>query len=185
MESSGTTSRTATTKRYLSRNCETAGPDRSCRSPRAQESLTVTTAAVSSTGSAIEEDIFLFLTFGPSKNRSRRRCRTGGKWRRGCGRRRFGLSFCATVALRFVQKPQAFHQQSLGVELGRLFVGLAFKVELEISSGPAQHLEDCRISHQRAVGRVLHLTFCEEDFALVAFVAERKLAALASHLQRL
>jgi hypothetical protein len=37
----------------------TAGPERSTRSPRAQESLTVTTAAVEVSG--VEEDIFFFL----------------------------------------------------------------------------------------------------------------------------
>src|ERR1700727_1810175 len=166
MASSGTTSRTATRKPCLSRNCETAGPDRSCRSPRAQESLTVTTAAVSSTGSAIEEDIFLFLTFGPSRSlcgsRNRGRSRTGSDRRCSCHRRRFGLSFTATVALRFVEQPQTFHQQSLGVELSRLFVGLPFKIELEISPGPTQHFENCGVSYQRAVGRVLHLAFRKE-----------------------
>src|SRR6476646_7042521 len=37
----------------------TAGPERSARSPRAEESLTVRTAAVRTSG--VEEDIFLFL----------------------------------------------------------------------------------------------------------------------------
>src|SRR5271154_6896404 len=41
------------------RTSPTAGPERSARSPRAQESLTVTTAAVRPSG--VEEDIFFFL----------------------------------------------------------------------------------------------------------------------------
>src|SRR5678815_1141855 len=40
----------------------TAGPERSCFSPRAQESLTVSTAAVN--GSTVEEDIFFGIPFG-------------------------------------------------------------------------------------------------------------------------
>src|SRR5271170_5690781 len=41
------------------RSSPTAGPERSARSPRAQESLTVMTAAVRPSG--VEEDIFFFL----------------------------------------------------------------------------------------------------------------------------
>src|SRR6185312_2254295 len=40
----------------------TAGPERSARSPRAEESLTVRTAAVKTSG--VEEDIFLFFLGG-------------------------------------------------------------------------------------------------------------------------
>src|SRR5271167_770956 len=53
MESSGTTSREVTTKESFCRSCATAGPERSSRSPRAQVSLTVTTAAVRRCGSVI------------------------------------------------------------------------------------------------------------------------------------
>src|SRR5579864_6909416 len=55
--SSGTTSRAATRKPFFSRAAATAGPPRSSRSPRADESLMVITAAVSS---GVEEDIFFF-----------------------------------------------------------------------------------------------------------------------------
>src|ERR1700724_1114683 len=44
------------------RSSPTAGPERSVRSPRAQESLTVMTAAVGPSG--VEEDIFFFLLWG-------------------------------------------------------------------------------------------------------------------------
>src|SRR5579862_2551339 len=57
--SSGTISRATTLKFFFSRASATAGPPRSARSPRKEESLTVTTAAVRS---GVEEDIF-FLGF--------------------------------------------------------------------------------------------------------------------------
>src|SRR5690242_4730612 len=57
--SSGTTPEERTKKPLLSRTRVTAGPDKSSRPPRAQESLIVRTAAVG--GLAVEEDIF-FLT---------------------------------------------------------------------------------------------------------------------------
>src|SRR5579863_6636674 len=96
--SSGTTSVPIREKFLLLRSSPTAGPERSTRSPLAQESLTVMTAAVMSFGvepgversgvklSGVEEDIF-FLLFG----------------------------FCAAVALCFIELAQTLHQQALGI----------------------------------------------------------------------
>src|SRR5438477_3505724 len=84
VSSSGTMSRATTRNLCFWRAAATAGPLRSSRSPREEESLTVMTAAVSS---GVEEDIF-FL----------------------------GL-ITASVAVRFVKQAQAFHQQSLRIEL--------------------------------------------------------------------
>src|ERR1700733_7612726 len=78
----------------------TAGPERSARSPRAEESLTVRTAAV--TRSGVEEDIVFFLL----------------------------RLHVALVALGFVEQAQTFHQQTLRVQLGGLFGGFAFEVHL-------------------------------------------------------
>src|SRR5277367_6756719 len=109
------------------RSSPTAGPERSARSPRAQESLTVTTAAVRPSG--VEEDIFFFL-----------------------------LWFSAVaVALRFVELAQAFHQQTLGVQLGGLLRRLAFKSDFEVSIGPAQDFEHRRSPCQRSIGGVTYL----------------------------
>src|SRR5450755_3236275 len=185
MESSGTTSRAAILKSSFCRSCATAGPERSSRSPRAQESLTVITAAVSTCGSAIEEDIFLFVPSRRGRNRhgwgdrcGRRRgeCRWGRSkrvlWRssrwRGCG----GLRFPAAVARRFVEQTQTFHQQALRVELRRVFIGFAFKIKLKISAGPAQYFEHRLVAHQRSVSRVLHLAIGKKHFALIAFIGE-------------
>src|ERR1700687_2994831 len=107
----------ATTEKFLcSRIAATAGPERFFRSPRADESLTVRTAAVdllllAAEPSGVEEDIFLFF---------------------------LGVS---VIALGLVEHAQAFHQQALGVQRGGLLAGLAFKIDLETASGPAQHLE--------------------------------------------
>src|SRR5271156_44951 len=92
----------------------TAGPERSARSPRAQESLTVSTAAVhaSGAGSGVEEDIFFFL---PT---------------------------LAGIPLGFVQQAQSFHQQTLGVQGSGLLGGLALEVEFEVALGPAQDFEN-------------------------------------------
>src|SRR5579864_210990 len=176
MESSGTTSRAATENLSFCSSCATAGPERSSRSPRAQESLTVTTAAVNAGGSAIEEDIFLFFPPAwPRAARRRTRCRRRS--------RRCRLGFRAAISSRLVQQSQTFHQQPLGIELRRLFVGFAFEVELEISAGPAQHFEYGLVAHQLSIGRVLHLAFHKKNFALIAFVAQRQLAAFPSHLE--
>src|ERR1700733_2153886 len=59
--SSVTTSVPMSENSRLRRSSQTAGPDRSTRSPRAQESLTVMTAAVSPSG--VEEDIFFLLGY--------------------------------------------------------------------------------------------------------------------------
>src|SRR5450755_1734678 len=188
MESSGTTSRAAILKWSFCRSSATAGPERSSRSPRAQESLTVITAAVRTCGSAIEEDIFLFI---PSRGAgSARRCRHNGRrWRSGhrCGRSKCrrsrskrilwwscrwcgccsGLRLPAAVARRFVEQPQPFHQQALGVELRRLFVGLTFEIELEISACPTKNFEHSLVAHQRSVSRVLHLAVGKKYFAFI------------------
>ena len=66
-----------------------------------------------------------------------------------------------------------------------LFIGLAFKIKLEASAGPAQHFEYRLVAYQRSIGRMFDLTFHEEHFAFIAFIAQRKLAALAAHLERL
>src|SRR6266849_7043564 len=61
--SSGTISVATTAKLRCCRMFATAGPDTSARSPRAEESLTVRTAAVRTSG--VEEDIFLFFLGAP------------------------------------------------------------------------------------------------------------------------
>src|SRR5262249_23598596 len=132
--SSGTVSMWEMRKPCLRRSSATAGPDRSCLSPRARESLTVRTAAVKDSG--VEEDIFLFL----------------------------GLS---TVALGFVEQPEAFHEQALGIQAHRLLRGLALEVNLKVASGPAEHLEHGRVALQRAVGSVRHLAFAKIHFAFL------------------
>src|SRR5579863_1068047 len=166
--SSGTTSVPIREKFLLLRSSPTAGPEMSARSPLAQESLTVMTAAVMSFGvepgversgvklSGVEEDIF-FLLFG----------------------------FSAAVALRLIQLAEAFHQQALSVQLGRLLGRLAFEIDLKVSIRPAQNLEYSRISHQRSVRGVRNLAFFEVQFAFVVFVGEGEGTALAAHFQRL
>src|SRR5580693_10397755 len=160
--SSGTTSVPISEKFLFLRSSATAGPERSARSPLAQESLTVMTAAVMSFGvepgversgvklSGVEEDIF-FLLFG----------------------------FAAAVALRFIQLAEAFHQQALGVQLGGLLGGLAFEIDLKVSIRPAQNLKHRRITHERAISGVTDLAFFEVQFALVVFIGEGKRTALA------
>src|SRR5438128_11744728 len=59
--SSGTVSVATTEKWRFLRTLATAGPERSARAPRAEESLIVRTAAVRASG--VEEDIFFFLCF--------------------------------------------------------------------------------------------------------------------------
>src|SRR5580658_10464065 len=121
MESSWTIWVATTRNPSFFKTSTTAGPETSTRSPRAQESLTVTTAAVSTAGpgfpcdeaSIVEEDIF-FLFPPPA----------------------------ASVSLRFVQQAQALHEQALGVELGGFLIGLAFEVQFEVAAGPAQNFED-------------------------------------------
>src|SRR5205814_6597562 len=134
-----------TVKWCCSSTCTTAGPDASLRSPRAQESLIVSTAARKVSG--IEEDIFFFL----------------------------GLA--ATIASRFIQPAKTFHEQSLSVECGGLLLNLAFEVDLKIAAGPAQDLENRRITFQGAVGCVRDLALAEIHLALFAFIAKRKQAA--------
>src|SRR5271166_547811 len=198
MESSGTISRAAIRKLSFSKTCATAGPDSSVRSPRAQESLTVTTAARKNSGvsiSAVEEDIFLFFPSAAAGARrtsgrgyGRTRCRIADtRIATGCAAARAGnlAALGAAVAGRFVEQPQTFHQQALRVELGGFLVSLALEVELETATRPAQNFEDCFVAHQRAIGGMLDLAFDEKHFALVAVFGQRELAALAAHLQRL
>src|SRR5262252_6843226 len=177
VESSGTTSRTTTENFNFSSSWATAGPDWSSRSPCEQESLTVTTAAVREE-SAIEQNVFLLLAAFPGRRSGSSRGRGN---RGGGGRLRLGAAF----ALRFVEQAQAFHQETLGVELGSFLAGFAFEVELKIPSRPAQDFEDGFVADQRSVGGMFDLAFDEEHFAFFAFVAERKPAALASHFERL
>ena len=136
------------------------------RSPFAQESLTVSTAAVRISvgclilgfqfGLGVEEDI-VFL---------------------GHGR-------VAFVAIGFIQQAQAFHQQALSIEGSALLCGLAFEVHLEVAAGPAQYFEHGCVSGNFAILCVRHLSFAEEHFAAVAFVGQCDLATLTAHLQRL
>src|SRR5580692_1939894 len=153
--SSGTTSVPISEKFLFLRSSPTAGPETSARSPLAQESLTVMTAAVISLSvepgvegsgvklSGVEEDIF-FLLFG----------------------------FSAAVPLRLVQLAEAFHQQALGVQLGALLGRLAFEIDLEVSIRPAQNLEHGRIPNQRAISGVRDLAFFEVQFAFVVSIGE-------------
>src|ERR1700685_348842 len=113
--SSATTSVPMTAKFLFLRSSPTAGPETSVRSPLAQESLTVTTAAVKVSGvetrtsSGIEEDIFFLL---------------------------FGFS-AAAVTLRLIELAQAFHQQALSVQLGGLLRRFAFEIDFKVSVRPA------------------------------------------------
>src|ERR1700733_12196645 len=137
MESSCTICAATTRKPDFFSTSATAGPERSARSPRAQESLTVTTAAVKTTGtrsSAIEEDIF-FLFRPPTtgaRTGVRTRTRAGhtsvGPAARtvdGSALRALSHGLHAAIALRFVEQPQTLHQQTLSVELRGFLIGLA------------------------------------------------------------
>src|SRR5438128_11204400 len=88
----------------------TAGPERSLRSPRAQESLTVRTAARKVSG--VEEDIFFLFVF-------------------------VCFFVLAAVAPRLIEQAQSLHEQSLCIQRGGLLLGLTFKVNLEVSARPA------------------------------------------------
>src|ERR1700691_975878 len=197
MESSCTICRATTRKPDFFRTSATAGPERSARSPRAQESLTVTTAAVKITGSvssAIEEDIFFLFRppTGSAATRTRAGHTSAGPAARtgdgsalnalSCG---FRSGLRSALALRFVEQPQALHQQTLSVELRGFLIGLALEVEFEVAAGPTQNLEDGFISRQSSVSRVLDLTFHKKHFALLALIVQLELAALASHFKRL
>src|SRR5580658_3936162 len=147
MESSCTICVATTRKPSFFKISATAGPETSTRSPRAQESLTVTTAAVSTTGrgspcdeaSIVEEDIF-FL-FPPSTAAARARAAAAGRNARAGGTVFRADRLAAAIALRFVEQAQAFHEQALGVELGSFLIGLAFEVEFEVAARPAQNFE--------------------------------------------
>src|SRR5271166_1323549 len=122
MESSGTISRAAIRKLSFSKTCATAGPDSSVRSPRAQESLTVTTAARKDSGvstSAVEEDIFLLFpsTAAGMGNPGRRRSRRA-IWRIAARRIAACAGLGAAVARGLVKQPQPLHQQALRIQLG-------------------------------------------------------------------
>src|ERR1700693_3936916 len=112
----------------------TAGPETSTRSPRAQESLTVTTAAVKTTEpSVVEEDIF-FLFRPPAASARAARDSAGPPAVVGTAAGSAFLSdLPAGIALRFVEQTQALHQQALSVELRGFLTGLALKVELEVA----------------------------------------------------
>src|ERR1700728_1433987 len=199
MESSGTISCAAIRKLSFSRTGATAGPDKSFRSPRAQESLTVTTAARKTSGvatSAVEEAIFLFSPpaaagVGRSGGRGycRAHCRAAARHiatgRAAARNRTFAAALATTVAGGFVEQAQALHQQPLRVELRGFLVGLTFEIEFETSAGPAQNFEDRFVAHERAIGCVLDLTFHEKYLALVTVFGQRQLAAFAAHLERL
>src|SRR5215469_15799566 len=66
------------------------------------------------------------------------------------------------VALRFVQQPQPFHEQTLGVQGRGLLGRLSFEIDLEISFRPAQHLEHGLITGDRSIGRMTHLPAVKE-----------------------
>src|SRR5215471_246003 len=93
--------------------------------------------------------------------------------------------FAATVAIRFVEQPQAFHQQALRVELGARLGRLAFEVQLEITSGPAQNLEHRLVALKIPVNRVHDLPLIEVNIALVVVARQRKQTTLAAHFERL
>src|SRR5271154_2452143 len=156
MESSCTIRVATTRKPSFFKTSTTAGPETSTRSPRAQESLTVTTAAVKTAGpSVVEEDIF-FL-FRPAAARTRAgHSAAGSAAVAGAGAdSALGAllhSLRATIALRFIEQPQALHQQTLSVELGSLLIGLALEVEFEVPASPTQNFKDSLISRQRSVG---------------------------------
>src|SRR5271170_2504889 len=88
----------------------TAGPERSTRSPRAQESLTVTTAAVSNAGagfpwddvSTVEEDIFFLFPPASAAARTRGAAAAGRACAGAAIFRDTGLA--AAIALRFVEQ---------------------------------------------------------------------------------
>src|ERR1700751_3884982 len=109
----------------------------------------VTTAAVrTGLGSAIEKNVFLFVLFTGNCARCR------GCHRRGSTLGRCGFRFGAAVTRGLVQQAQPFHQQSLCIELGGLLVGLAFEIELEVSTGPAQYLENGFVADERSIRRM-------------------------------
>src|ERR1700692_3589193 len=190
MESSGTVLVAITRKPSFFRMSATAGPEISARSPRAQESLTVTTAALKAAGadpsfdfdcSVIEEDIFLLFPGSAARSADGGGCVSRGDGAANAVWRRLSAAF----ALRFVEQAQSLHQQTLRVEFGSFLIGLALKVEFEVAASPAQNFEDRFIAGRRSVGRVLYLSFDKADFALVAQVIQLELAALAAHFQRL
>src|SRR5580692_10984780 len=159
MESSCTIWVATTRKPSFFRNSATAGPERSTRSPCAQESLTVTTAAVSTAGhgcpcddaSTVEEDIY-FL-FPPAATARAASDGTSCAWTStgtganatffngGCDGR-----LAAAIALRFVEQAQSLHQKALSIEFCGFLIGLAFEVEFEVAAGPAQNFEDGLVS---------------------------------------
>src|SRR5580704_10833048 len=117
----------------------TAGPERSARSPREQESLTVTTAAVRSAApaalSTIEEDIFfLFFLFAAVGGRGRsapngsctRAARTGSGFFDGL----------AAFSRGFIVQEEALHQQTQGVGVGALGSELAVEDVPVAAAGP-------------------------------------------------
>src|SRR5271166_2088653 len=110
MESSCTICVCTTRKPDFFSTSTTAGPERSTRSPREQESLTVTTAAVNTEPSVVEEDIILLFRPATTRARAGHTSASG----RNLGRLFSGLH--PGIALRFVEQPQALHQQALSVE---------------------------------------------------------------------
>src|SRR5271156_774626 len=186
MESSCTICFATTRKPNFASDSATAGPETSTRSPCAQESLTVSTAAVYPAGrftSIVEEDIFLLFRPPTTAGANARTAGCGSDCACAAIMGDFLGRFRATFPLRFVKQSQAFHQQALRIELRGFLIGFAVKVELEVATRPAQNFEDRLISKQRAIGGVLHLSLNKKDFALLAFVVEFELAALAAHFQ--
>src|SRR5216684_2684229 len=133
LSSSGTTARATILKPRFSSTPATAGPEISARSPREEESLTVTTAAVNPAGSGevsvIEEDI-LFLRLP-----------------------------AIAVAPGFIQPAQTFHKQTLSIEVSRLLFGLAAEINLEVTAGPAQNFKHCLIAGQSTIRGMNDLAF--------------------------
>src|ERR1700733_10248070 len=171
--SSATSARSATRNPRRSSASTTAGPERSTFSPREQESLTVTTAAViplasdilvaSAIASAVEQDIFALSIA-------------------------FSATLCATlsrIALRFVEQTQSLHQQALRIQRRRLFIRVLRKINLKVPVRPAQHLKDRLIPHRRTVRRMLRLTLREVNLALVVGVSHRQQTAFTPHFERL
>src|SRR5713226_185068 len=157
--SSGTTSRATILKPHFSSAPATAGPETSARSPREEESLTVTTEAVkvgaSADVSVIEEDI-LFLHLLP-----------------------------LAIATGLVQAAQAFHKQALRIEVSSLLFGLAGEIDLEIPASPTQNFEHGLVASQRTIRGMNDLAFGKIQLAFLAFVSHGEQATLAAHLERL
>src|SRR2546423_15609805 len=97
----------------------------------------------------------------------------------------FFLGLATAVAARFIELPQAFHQQTLSIQGGRLLLGSGFEIDLEIAAGPAQDLKNRGIALERAIYRMRDLPFLEIHLALFIAATKRERATFAAHFERL